>query len=98
MSKSRVIKEKRKKQSVFTFIFLYIIGWALGYYLLNHVSKLEKPVLGNTFHIVAGCALIAIFSILILFTLQKKFFPKKSRKIKSRRQVFLKDVRKREEN
>jgi len=56
------------------------------------VATWEKPYFGQTFYIVSGCALIAVFSILILITLQKKIFPKKSRKIRSSRRVFLKDV------
>lgn len=36
------------------------VMFGLGYYLLNHVSTMEDPVLGNTFYIVFGCIFMAI--------------------------------------
>ncbi len=95
-NKSNARVKAKKQVNTFTYLLIYFIGLAIGYYLLNYVATWEKPILGNTFYIVLGCTMIAVFSILILINLQKKFFPKRSRKSKSRHRVFLKDGPKRD--
>ena len=65
----------------------------LGYFLLNYVATWEEPYLGNTFHIVAGCTLIAVSAIVIIAILKRIYFPKKKRK--KHKPVFLDDEQKR---
>jgi hypothetical protein len=70
-------------------ICLAVFGF--GYYILNHVSRMEKPFLGNTFHIIFGCTLMAISSLLFAYITKKQFFPKKRKRTK---QIFLEDITK----
>jgi len=78
-------KEKANKTVKITLVC--VLGFAIGYYVLNHISNREDPPLGNTFHIIAGCSFMAV-SVLVLFvTLKKHFFPKKKKSKK--RPVFL---------
>ncbi len=75
-------------------IILLLLGFALGYYMLNYVATWEKPPLGNTFHIVMGCAIMAVTAIALGAIIKKTFFPSKPRRKKSRH-VFLDDSGKR---
>lgn len=53
-----MFKEERAKS--YRGIGLCVIMFAVGYVLLEWVSVRENPVLGNTFHIVAGYLLMAV--------------------------------------
>lgn len=86
-SSSRSRKEKQKKVIKITGISTAVL--AVGCYLLFVVSRSFKPLLGNTFHILAGCILIAISSLVLAVTLKNHFFPKKKRKRSN--VVFLED-------
>ena len=82
-------RSKEKEGRTTKIVLICIVTLAVGYYVLNYISNRERPPFGNTFHIIAGCTLIAV-SVLVLFvTLKNHFFPKK-RKSKSRH-VFLED-------
>lgn len=83
-SKSRKIKSKLNIK----IMLICIVFFILGYYLLNHVSVLEKPFLGNTFHIILGCVLMAVSSLIFVITIKKEFFPKKRKRTSH---VFLDD-------
>ena len=89
MSSSKTRREKRNKNLKIMAICVVIFG--LGYYILNHISRMEKPFLGNTFHIIFGCTLMAISSLLFAYITKKQFFPKKRKRTK---QVFLEDITK----
>ena len=65
-----------------------VVVFAVGYYVLNHISNRERPPLGNTFHIITGCVLMAVSALVLVITLKKYFFPKKRKKSKH---VFLED-------
>lgn len=85
---------KYKRGKIFLSITLILISvflFVLGYYLLYHVSIMENPFLGNTFHIILGCVLMAISILLFIITIKKQFFIKKRNKS---HQVFLKDQKK----
>ncbi|MFD0778776.1 hypothetical protein ACFQZF_10055 [Flavobacterium myungsuense] len=69
-------------------ILICIVFFILGYYLLNHVSVMENPFLGNTFHIILGCILMAVSTLIIVITVKKEFFPKKRKRTNH---VFLDD-------
>ena len=73
-------------------IGLSILVFAFGYYILNYVATWEKPPLGSTFCIIAGCILIAASVIVIAVTLKGLYFPRKKKK--GTRPVFLTDLQK----
>ena len=72
------MNNKRKQTLKITIIC--IIVFIAGYYALNHISNREKPPLGNTFHIITGCGLMAISVLVLSVVLKKHFFPKKRKK------------------
>ncbi len=67
-----------------------VAGLALGYYMLDHVATWEEPPLGNTFHIVAGCVLMAGSALLLIKLVRQRYFPKKKKK--RDRPIFLDDL------
>ncbi|HLA57040.1 MAG TPA: hypothetical protein VK623_13125 [Flavobacterium sp.] len=94
-------KKERSRKSIQDNRILKIIagcfgGLCLGYFLLEYVSTWEDPPLGNAFHIVMGCALIAVAFIIIFVTLKRHYFPKKKRR--GSKPVFLDDIQKKEQN
>jgi Zn-dependent membrane protease YugP len=82
--------KSRKVKSIFNIkiILICIAFFILGYYLLNHVSVMEKPFLGNTFHIILGCVLMSVSILVFVITIKKEFFPKKRKKTSH---IFLDD-------
>ena len=86
MSSSKYRKIKRNLNIII--ILICIVFFILGYYLLNHVSVMENPFLGNTFHIILGCILMALSTLIIVITVKKEFFPKKRKRTNH---VFLYD-------
>ena len=79
---------REKKIRSIKIIFFCIVSIGVGYYILNYVAALEEPPLGATFNILLGCIIIAVASLLLLFTIKKQFFPKKR---KRSHHVFLED-------
>ena len=80
-------------------IFLCVLLFIFGYFfVLNYVSTLEKPPLGNTLYILIGSTL-TIISILGIFVLAKYLYDYKKRKLRQERKrnqhklVYLKDKR-----
>lgn len=69
-----------KSKQTLKITIICIIVFIAGYYALNHISNREKPPLGNTFHIIAGCASMAISALVLSIVLKKHFFPKKRKK------------------
>lgn len=68
-------------------IALAIAAFILGYFMLNYFAKMEKVILGNTFHIVFGCGLMAGATLYVGWAVYRRFF-KKAKKRRSR-PVFL---------
>ena len=89
MSSSKTRREKRSRN--LKIMAICVVAFGLGYYILNYISRMEKPFLGNTFHIVFGCVLMAVSSLVFGYITKKQFFPKKRKRTK---QVFLEDVKK----
>ena len=79
---------KIKRNLNIKIILICIVFFIFGYYLLNHVSVMENPFLGNTFNIILGCILMAISSLILIITVKKEFFPKKRKRTNH---VFLDD-------
>jgi hypothetical protein len=86
-SSNRFKKEKEQRVLKICGIFTAILG--IGCWMLFVVSRSFKPLLGNTFHILVGCVLIAVSSLVLIVTLKNHFFPKKKRKRSG--VVFLED-------
>ncbi|HMI07778.1 MAG TPA: hypothetical protein VK528_09555 [Flavobacterium sp.] len=78
MSSSRFRKEKEKL--VWKTCLFCVLGFVIGYVMLNHISTMEKPPLGITFNVVIGCTFIAVSLLVLVVTLKRHFFPKKRKK------------------
>jgi hypothetical protein len=81
-------KKARKNRNNIT-ILVCIMAFLIGYYLLNYVASMEKPPLGASFNIVIGCTIMAITSIVFVYTVKKQYFAKKRKRTKH---VFLDDT------
>jgi len=75
-----MFKEERKK--AVRIIMVCVFCFLLGFFLLDFMSIKEAPVLGNTFYIISGEALMAASVIAIGFTLRKLYRMKKKEKRK----------------
>lgn len=73
-------KKNKTRKLILFFISCFVFG--LGYYFLNVVSKINEVPMGAAFHIIFGCFLMTISGAYITFTLKKKFFPTKRKRIK----------------
>jgi Kef-type K+ transport system membrane component KefB len=87
MSISRLRKEKQQKVLKITAASIVVFG--IGCYMLFVISRSFRPMFGNTFHILVGCIMIAVSSLVLLVTLKNYFFPKKRKKRSN--VVFLED-------
>lgn len=81
-------KKARKNRNNIT-ILVCIMAFLIGYYLLNYVASMEKPPLGASFNIVIGCTIMAITSIVFVYTVKKQYFTQKRKRTKH---VFLDDT------
>ena len=73
-------------------ISIICIGlFALGYFMVEHVSERENPPLGLTFNIIIGVLLIFLAGIVLLNTVNKFLFSKKKKKKSP--PIFLDDER-----
>jgi len=81
-------RKARKKRNNIT-ILVCFIAFLIGYYLLNYVAAMEEPPLGATFNIVLGCTIMAITTIVFVYTVKKQYFPQKRKRTKH---VFLDDT------
>lgn len=91
MSSYKSRKEKRNHN--FRIMAICIFFFGLGYYELNYISAQEKPFLGNTFHILLGCVMMAISGIFFFISFKEIFFPEKRKKSNP---VFLENQQKNE--
>ena len=80
---------KARKYRNNTIIVVSLVSFLIGYYLLNYIASMEKPPLGATFNIVLGCSIMAITTMVFVFTIKKQYFPKKRKRTKH---VFLDDT------
>ncbi len=94
MASSRRFRKRTDYQGYFIIASLAMI--ALGYYMLDHVATWEDPPLGNTFHIVMGCILMALAGLWLIKLLRERYFPK--RKKKRERPIFLDELQKNDKN
>ncbi len=83
------LTETRKS---FIGIAICIVLFVLGQILLEVVSKIEDPPLGNTFYIIIGCILIVGSLLGIYFLIQHiRSIRKKKERRKKSKIVFLDD-------
>lgn len=83
----RARKARKNRNNVV--ILVSIVSFLIGYYLLNYVASMEKPPMGATFNIVLGCSIMAITTMVFVYTIKKQYFPKKKKRTKH---VFLDDT------
>jgi hypothetical protein len=84
-------KSRRQQDHFFRNFGLSLLGFVLGYYIFDILSRQERLPFGQVFYIVAGCVLMAVTAILMAVMAQRRYFPKKKRKPREK-QVFLKDT------
>lgn len=77
-------RDKRKKKQILIFVACIIFG--IGYYFLNVVSTIFEVPLGNTFHVILGCTLMAMSGLYIIYTIKQLYFTKKKARTK---RIFL---------
>jgi hypothetical protein len=67
---------KRTNERCLIGIVLCIVVFILGYYILNHISTMEDPPLGNTIYILIGSALtfLSILGIILILTFELLIF------------------------
>ena len=88
-------RNRRKKQPIVPkLIALAVLGFALGFYMLNYLSRQENILFGPTFHIVIGCALMAATTLYVVRAFYKRYFERKSHR--RSRPVFLNNEKKTE--
>ncbi len=80
----RTRKARKKRNNIA--ILVSVLGFLVGYYILNYVAAMEKPPLGATFNIVLGCTIMAVTTMVLIFLVKKQYFPKKRKRTKH---VFL---------
>lgn len=83
----RARRAKKKRNN--TIIFVCLITFFVGYYILEYVAAMEKPPLGITFNIVLGCSIMAVTGLIGVLTVKKQYFPKKRKRTKH---VFLDEI------
>ncbi|HWR94757.1 MAG TPA: hypothetical protein VN192_06125 [Flavobacterium sp.] len=74
--KKRRVRSVSKNKNI-KIILVALVTLIIGFILLEYVARLEKPFLGATFHIIFGCVLIAVSSIVLFLTIKKQFFRKR---------------------
>lgn len=76
-----------------------IIVFILGYYILEHISTMENPPLGNTIYILIGSALIFSSGLGVLLIIKYLYDYKKKKERRERRRkkhklFYLKETKK----
>lgn len=81
----KLLKLKTDKDKAILGIFICLIFLLVGYVLLNFVSKLEKPPLGQTVYIVFGIVFMAIACVGIFVIIRHLYSTNKNNKRKELR-------------
>ena len=83
---------KKERTSCYKALFICVIVFIAGEFMLNSIAPMESPLFGRTFHIVVGCVLM-ILALLSAFLLIKHLFHlNRKEKIRKRNPVqFLDD-------
>ncbi|MFN3754779.1 hypothetical protein [Flavobacterium sp.] len=90
------IMSKRTNERCLIGIVLCIAVFILGYFILNHISTMEDPPLGNTIYILVGSALtfLSVLGVILILKYMydsKKKAQRRERKRKNHRLFYLKD-------
>ncbi|RKS03527.1 MULTISPECIES: hypothetical protein [unclassified Flavobacterium] len=90
------IMSKRTNERCLIGIILCIVVFILGYFILNHISTMEDPPLGNTIYILIGSTLtfLSILGVVLILKYMydsKKKAERRERKRKKHRLFYLKD-------
>ena len=87
---------KKERKRCFISIALCAVGFLVGLFSLEFISKLESPPLGNTFYIIIGCTLM-VLSVFGVYLLIKHLIGlnKTERRRKNNPVLFLDDQKKR---
>lgn len=92
----KYIMSKRVNERGLIGIVLCVIVFSLGYFVLNHISTMEDPPLGNTIYILIGSTLtfLSILGVILILKYlydNKKKKERRERKRKKHKLFYLKD-------
>jgi len=95
----KYIMSKSLYQRALIGIVACILVFIFGYFVLNHISTMEDPPLGNTIYILIGSALtfLPVLGIILIFKYLYDTKKKKERRLRRRKKhrlFFLKDTTK----
>ncbi|WP_293891002.1 hypothetical protein [Flavobacterium sp.] len=95
----KYIMSTRLRQRVFMGIAGCFVVFILGYYVLEYISTMEDPPLGNTVYILIGSALVFSSVIGVLMIIKylydyKKQQERRDRRRKKHKLFYLKDQKK----
>ncbi len=93
------ILSTKLRQKIFMGIGACVVVFIVGYYVLNYISTMEDPPLGNTVYILLGSALVFSSIIGVFFILKylydyKKQQERRERRRKKHKLFYLKDQKK----
>lgn len=89
----------RLRQKIYLGLGACFVVFILGYYILEYISTMEDPPLGNTLYILLGSALVFSSLIGVFFILKylydyKKQQERRERRRKKHKLFYLKDQKK----
>ncbi len=92
----KYIMSKRTHERCLIGIGLCIVVFILGYIVLNHISTMEDPPMGNTIYILIGSSLtfLSILGVLLILKYMydnKRKAERRERKRKNHKLFYLKD-------
>ncbi|MCF6130475.1 hypothetical protein L1S35_12385 [Flavobacterium sp. AS60] len=92
----KYIMSRRLHQRALIGIGACVVVFLIGYYVLEHISTMEDPPLGNTIYILLGSALVFSSGLGIILIIKylydyKKKKERRERKRKKHKLFFLKD-------
>jgi len=95
----KYIMSRRLHQRALIGVGACIIVFILGYYILEHISTMENPPLGNTIYILIGSAFIFSSGLGVLLIIKYIYDNKKKKERRERRRkkhklFYLKDQNK----
>lgn len=95
----KYIMSKRLHERALIGISVCIVIFILGYYILEHISTMEDPALGNTIYILIGSAFMFSSGLSILLIIKYIYDSKKKKERRERRRkkhkiFYLKDQNK----
>lgn len=95
----KYIMSRRLYQRLLIGLGACVVVFFIGYYILEHISTMEDPPLGNTIYILVGSALVFTSGLGVILIIKylydyKKKKERRERKRKNHKLFYLKDQKK----